>query len=170
MYGYLEFNFKKGHFILDSSELAKPCRSDEECESWQQCYLAYCRERLGLSSRAMGKIGDEGIFLGDYSYSDIFSEGGKKWLRIIMVGSFSEKRQERLIVEIAVSHLRFGVLDVDGKSIKAKLIEVRTDLVPVKTRLIAAIRKGKIKITRISQKVGERVAGEAHFIIEESQE
>lgn len=163
--GYLTFDFSKGHFIVDNKALSVRCKDDNACHSWQQCHLNYCRNRLGLKSFVRGIATKKGIFLGDYSYSDIIEEKGKKRLRIVMVGSFSEKRKKHLIIEIAMTHLRFGWLSIDGDNVRAQLFDVANDLVPPKINLMSVAISGKIKITQMSHKLGERVAGIAKLVM-----
>ena len=165
--GYIKADFKIGHPVIDRKALVVRCKDQSQCKSWQQCHLAYCRDTVGTQSRAKGKIkGLGGIYLGDFSYSEIIQKDGVETMRIVFLGTLSDKLQEHLIIEIALNHFNLGSHLIDGSNIKATLFEIRVDLNPHRLYPKAIAVGGLLKILYAGSKLGAKVAGYASLIMQ----
>lgn len=159
--GYLEFKFQKGHFVIERDKPVKACAETSECSKWQQCHLGFCRDNVGTQSEATGKLLDAGLFLGEYSFSELGQRGKEDVVRIVMVGTFSEKLQKHLIIEIPQDQFTLGNHEIDGTSISATLREVQLDLVPRRSKTVAYAVSGSIRILYAGLNPGDKVAGTA---------
>ncbi len=159
--GYLELDFGKGHFVIERDSPLQACTEGSECKAWQQCFLGFCRDNVGTQSEASGKLLDAGLFLGEYSYSSLAQRDGAAVVQIVMVGTFSEKLQKHLVLEIPQDRFTLGNHTIDGTMISATLYDVQLDLVPRRMQPRAYAIIGSLRILHAGLQLGEKVAGSA---------
>jgi len=121
---------------------------------------------VGTKSNANGKLQGNGLFLSGYSYSDKITEGGQTWMRVIMVGTFSDKLQKHLIFKVPLARFKAGTLNVDDKEITARLYNVRIEFTPPVKELIAEGVRGTLTLTSANSALGATIGGQAYLVLQ----
>jgi hypothetical protein len=162
--GYIDLDFKIGHFVVDPDTPTNRCKDTSECQAWQLCDRGYCRDQLGINSKATGKIADRGVFLGAYSFSYLIQINHKSIMRTVLVGTFSDGLQQHLHLDIPLQDFQSGTIFLDNKEITAILYDVRVEFTPPSYTPIAFATSGMIKMTQANTQPGTKVSGIANLI------
>jgi len=164
--GYFSFDFQGGHVIIAPEDPTKRCKKKEDCQKWQQCHLAYCRNTVGLKSKAEGKVGQKVFFMDNYSYSALTKRKVGDSVEIIQVGAVSAKLQYRLVITMPLKGFVLGKHAIDGQKITAHIYEVRTELTPVRQKLLGVAVEGTVKIYDAGYLLGQKISGLADLFMQ----
>lgn len=162
--GFLEFDFSKGHPIVDPDAAPKTCTANAQCAAWQSCSSGRCVFQVSTSSKTTGKIGPNGVFLSGYSLSALLTEKGETFLQIIMVGTLSDKFQQHLIIDIPLALVKTGPISIAPSQARATFYDVYIEFSPVRELTAASAIQGEVVLTTAGSTLGGRVAGVAKLI------
>jgi hypothetical protein len=167
--GYIWFDFTSGHPIVDLAQEEPPrqCTSHAQCPSWQKCYSpGQCLTDTGRNSEARGGLLGEGIFLKGRSYTELINIENTAYVRIVMIGEFSEKLQKNLEIDIPLELVKSGaVLDIaNHPQIQIHLYDVHIEFYPPTRNLLAVGNGGVISLATVSTKIGSIMGGSADIV------
>lgn len=163
--GYASFDFSKGAPVTNPNKPLTACTSNAQCEtSWQGCSSGYCRSKIQQASSAKGKYLDEGISLTDYSTVAADTIDGKPYVQIIMLTNFSDRLDKMIRIDIPVSMMKKGDIQIDGTNVRAGFYNIHSEFSPSRTLPVAMATGGSVTITTAGTKAGETVAGSAVLV------
>lgn len=165
--GFATFNFGQGDTpITDPAAGTIRCTNNNQCKSWQGCSQGFCRNRIQQSSSAKGKYLDEGISLTDYSTAAFTNEDGTPTIQIIMLTNFSDRLDKMIRIDIPVSMMKTGKIDIDGTKVKAGFYDIYSEFQPARTISVGMATGGSVTFTKAGTKPGDSVQGNAVLIFQ----